>query len=43
MELDEELGLAAIFGAKTSTTENEHHGVLSLQLRELAAGCGVVA
>jgi hypothetical protein len=30
MELDEELRLTAIFGAKASTAQDEHHGVLSL-------------
>jgi hypothetical protein len=42
MKLDEELGLTAIFGAEASTAENKHHGVLSLQVGEFAAGCSVI-
>jgi len=43
MELEEEFGLAAVFGAEASAAEDEHHGMLPLQLGELAAGGGVVA
>jgi hypothetical protein len=43
MELDEELRLPAIFGTEASAAQDEHHRVLSLQLRELAASCCVVA
>jgi hypothetical protein len=42
VELDEELGLAAVFGAEASAAEDEDHGLLRLQLGELAAFRGVI-
>jgi hypothetical protein len=42
MKLNEEFGLAAVLGAETAAAEDEDHGVLSLEVRELAALRGVV-
>jgi hypothetical protein len=43
VKLDEELRLPAVLGTKASTAEYENHGMLPLQLRELAAFGGVVS
>jgi hypothetical protein len=42
MELDEEFGLAAVFGAEASAAEDEDHGLQRLELGELAAFRGVI-
>jgi hypothetical protein len=42
MELNKQLSLPAILRAETSAAKHEHHGMLSLQLRELAVLPGVV-
>ena len=42
VELDQPFGLRAVLGAVTSAAEDENHGMLSLQLRELPAFRGAV-
>ena len=43
MELQQTFGLTAIFRAEGAAAEDNHHGILSLQLGEFSMLCGMIA